>query len=238
MPSVAQESQEVDIRSSNPAPHGLSIFSRKRRWADSSRSNIATGNSDEVVTIFVHGGGHDQSLTAASAPTYNLNSPVSPSQRKLLPLGSKRLCLSNASGNTGCWPLSISASPSKVLCEAEPHHNQQYQQQTHVSLVSVTTPCHICHRKPRRKCDLDALAYCEGCGERTCFVCLRACPGLMDIEDPEGAAAASTSEPTEQPQPWSTTSHGHRRTVCSRCCIERGEEGDVVCLGCIAVAGE
>lgn len=26
---------------------------------------------------------------------------------------------------------------------------------------------------------------------------------------------------------------GHRGVVCSRCCIERGAEGDIVCLGCL-----
>lgn len=27
---------------------------------------------------------------------------------------------------------------------------------------------------------------------------------------------------------------GHRSVVCSRCCIERGAEGDVACLGCFS----
>lgn len=27
--------------------------------------------------------------------------------------------------------------------------------------------------------------------------------------------------------------NGHRSTVCSRCCVERGSEGEVVCLGCL-----
>ncbi|PFH58697.1 hypothetical protein XA68_13334 [Ophiocordyceps unilateralis] len=27
---------------------------------------------------------------------------------------------------------------------------------------------------------------------------------------------------------------GHRAVVCSRCCVERGREGDVVCLGCLS----
>lgn len=27
---------------------------------------------------------------------------------------------------------------------------------------------------------------------------------------------------------------GHRRVICSQCCVERGSEGDVVCLGCLA----
>lgn len=27
---------------------------------------------------------------------------------------------------------------------------------------------------------------------------------------------------------------GHRQVVCSQCCVERGANGDVVCLGCLA----
>lgn len=28
-------------------------------------------------------------------------------------------------------------------------------------------------------------------------------------------------------------SGGHRKKICSRCCVERGPDGDVVCLGCL-----
>ena len=31
---------------------------------------------------------------------------------------------------------------------------------------------------------------------------------------------------------WS--GRGHREVICSGCCVERGSEGDVVCLGCLA----
>lgn len=39
------------------------------------------------------------------------------------------------------------------------------------------SPCHICHRKPTKKTELDSYADCEGCGERTCYVCIRECLG-------------------------------------------------------------
>ena len=29
---------------------------------------------------------------------------------------------------------------------------------------------------------------------------------------------------------------GHRQMVCSGCCVERGVDGDVVCLGCLPYA--
>lgn len=39
------------------------------------------------------------------------------------------------------------------------------------------SPCHICHRKPTKKTELDSYADCEGCGRRTCYVCIRECLG-------------------------------------------------------------
>lgn len=32
---------------------------------------------------------------------------------------------------------------------------------------------------------------------------------------------------------WPNSGGGHRQRVCSRCCVERGEDGEVVCLGCL-----
>lgn len=29
----------------------------------------------------------------------------------------------------------------------------------------------------------------------------------------------------------------HRRIVCSKCCVERGADGEVVCLGCLRAEG-
>ncbi|RGP62046.1 hypothetical protein FLONG3_10349 [Fusarium longipes] len=38
---------------------------------------------------------------------------------------------------------------------------------------ALVAPCHICHRRPTKKTHLDSFADCQGCGERTCFVCIR-----------------------------------------------------------------
>ncbi|GAP86077.2 hypothetical protein SAMD00023353_0302040 [Rosellinia necatrix] len=150
---------------------------------------------------------------------------------------------------------------------------------TRTNSSALLSPCHICHRKPTKKSDLDSFADCTGCGERTCFVCLRACQGwlpvppdgddpnetvaaaeeaeedlsasfiMRDVDDEESAArdggdadgkAAAGARRSEQRQTkgeggdggWS--GRGHRGVVCSRCCVERGSEGDVVCLGCLA----
>jgi hypothetical protein len=131
----------------------------------------------------------------------------------------------------------------------------------------LLAPCHVCHRKPTKKSHLDSYADCQGCGERTCFVCIRQCqtPSTADgddgtLSDQEALSrsfqmedftdATTSSKPEEQyapPTPVSEASHefgsrgwharGHRSVICSRCCIERGAEGDVVCLGCLSMEG-
>lgn len=138
----------------------------------------------------------------------------------------------------------------------------------------VLTPCHVCHRKPTKKSHLDSFAECQGCGERTCFVCIRQCHGwdamdgdstlseqetlsrsfhMDDVTDSEPNSAVDNQQlelPQQQHQQRRqedrSQSHnigvnakgwhalGHRSVVCSRCCVERGGEGDVVCLGCLS----
>ncbi|KAI0176341.1 hypothetical protein GGR52DRAFT_356522 [Hypoxylon sp. FL1284] len=145
---------------------------------------------------------------------------------------------------------------------------------------ALLSPCHICHRKPTKRSDLDSFADCMGCGRRACFVCIRACQGwlppscapddedggedegrddgedlsssftMVDADadddevgrpdrDPDESSGAGTGEGGQGKgdgrgleEGW--TGRGHRAVVCSRCCVERGSEGDVVCLGCLA----
>ncbi|KAI1466631.1 uncharacterized protein F4812DRAFT_59914 [Daldinia caldariorum] len=141
----------------------------------------------------------------------------------------------------------------------------------------LLSPCHICHRKPTKKSDLDSFADCLGCGQRSCFVCLRACRGWLTStaliaaateeeeqqqqqqqlpqkeEDDDSLSTSFTMQDVdditpETPPPEETDrrqrkgggpgsswiGRGHRELICSRCCVERGPEGDVVCLGCLA----
>ncbi|KAI0140915.1 hypothetical protein F4776DRAFT_538586 [Hypoxylon sp. NC0597] len=107
---------------------------------------------------------------------------------------------------------------------------------------ALLSPCHICHRKPTKKSDLDSFADCMGCGQRACFVCIRACPGWLPTSDEEDLSASFTMQDVDDAQEPSQKQgkgggwigRGHREMVCSRCCVERGPEGDVVCLGCLA----
>ena len=122
---------------------------------------------------------------------------------------------------------------------------------------TLLAPCHICHRRPTKKSDLDSFAECLGCGERTCFVCIRECPGWnadegaasvlseqevlsrsFHMDDVDDMNRDDSAEPERRPREvkdgkgWDAC--GHRAVVCSRCCVERGREGEVVCLGCLS----
>lgn len=154
---------------------------------------------------------------------------------------------------------------------------------SHTSSASLMSRCHICSRKPTKKSDLDSFADCQGCGQRTCYVCIRECLGwgpgsgasagnVQTQIEPSYRFAATMSttvaagapvdegntsftmldaddeDQQQQQQPqhgqseggalqaqkqgW-TTGSKHRQVVCSRCCVERGEDGEVVCLGCL-----
>ncbi|KAL2111468.1 hypothetical protein VUR80DRAFT_9958 [Thermomyces stellatus] len=122
-------------------------------------------------------------------------------------------------------------------------------------------PCHICHRRPTKKSDLDSFADCEGCGERTCFICMRNCIGPLVqeakqegegemceqqalsrsfcMDDADGPLAEQQQDEGEQRdkgdgegEKW--WAGGHRGVICSRCCVEMGPDGDIACLGCLS----
>ena len=149
---------------------------------------------------------------------------------------------------------------------------------TRVSSAVQMARCHICFRKPTKKLDLDSFADCQGCGQRTCYICIRQCSGwhpgvhdqpphseprqlhdgldstdslattrsfaMLDAEDEtamNGVHSEHQGGRNQQPLPDQGTSRnssgwrsqGHQKMICSRCCVERGEDGDVVCLGCL-----
>ena len=190
------------------------------------------------------------------------------------------------------------STPSISPPRMQPHSHDTRPGTMKVNPASgLLDPCHICHRKPTRKSDLDSFADCMGCGQRTCYVCIRQCQGWLvggsspTTEDGRPPPQPDTSEQQQQedlsasftmrdvdddiiddqasptiesqrrpspgrrvqnntnnkngtgpgdpgpgdPRPdegWS--GRGHREVICSGCCVERGSEGDVVCLGCLA----
>lgn len=62
--------------------------------------------------------------------------------------------------------------------------------------------CHICHSAPKRKSDLENYLECQVCAERACYICARECYG------------------------------GCKKQVCSKCCVQVGENWDTYCLEC------
>jgi len=173
---------------------------------------------------------------------------------------------------------------------------------------SLMSRCHICSRKPTKKSELDSFTDCQGCGRRTCYICIRECLGwgppatmmnhaqadsrapptptlpqepsftmvdidLLDdngnandigtdnyhqriLEQQQLALLKSQQQAQQQPQlrlrqssgnegregraeagrgfdGCPNSGGGHRQRVCSRCCVERGEDGEVACLGCL-----
>ncbi|KAI9171456.1 hypothetical protein HJFPF1_00939 [Paramyrothecium foliicola] len=198
--------------------------------------------------------------------------------RKILPL-SKRARITTDEGVHMYDDLTSSHRTRNSLSKL----SQDYHEYAGSRLPPKTTgssllPCHICHRRPTKKSDLDSFADCEGCGERTCFVCIRQCAGwgavevtapveedvlsrsfhMDDVDDMVatqqqqgdcdtnhnaeerrakmvGGLERSPSHPENDRQSkggW--TMGGHRAMVCSRCCVEKGAEGEVACLGCLS----
>jgi hypothetical protein len=216
-------------------------------------------------------------------------------QRKILPLpSSKRVrVMDDADAHYGGYNDEIQRNNQAALSNySTPPLSPQLQPQMASRQVPVKKqtldPCHICHRKPTRKSDLDSFADCQGCGQRTCYVCIRQCQGWLPNNDSRrqrhsifGAAQRQQQQQQHQPQQqqpdeeddaplsrsftmhdvddgeqeqWPPSSlynvhgssrqnpshdhepgwKGHASVICSRCCIERGSEGDVMCLGCLA----
>jgi hypothetical protein len=97
-------------------------------------------------------------------------------------------------------------------------------------------PCHICHRGPKLKTDLDSYAECARCSQRTCYICIRQCEGRpkASAKDlPEGSAKNDDQHSkTTTTSPNSGDGCGERK-ICSACCVERGVDGDVWCFDCL-----
>lgn len=233
-------------------------LSRKRRWQGDADADDIHGlyRPDQPDGIFFLN--HDQ---PGARP------------RKIAPFKRPRILNSSIDTAANCGDVDVQQYPSRRR-KASPV--QQQQQQTTDGRPPLLAPCHVCHRKPTKKSHLDSFADCQGCGERTCFVCIRQCYGRVttaeeggegSLEEQEmlsrsfqmedftndGDVTSATQDQQDQQQHLSPASgtgmehvrahgqsqkgwhaRGHRSVICSRCCVERGAEGDVVCLGCLS----
>ncbi|KAB5580356.1 hypothetical protein GE09DRAFT_435263 [Coniochaeta sp. 2T2.1] len=209
------------------------------------------------------------------APHHHQHRPV----KSLPPPAPKRL--------KECSPFSFTNQQQQQLKSPPPEPtNRPQPARQDSSAQRLLARCHICGRKPARKSDLDSFASCEGCGQRTCFVCLRECgdwrneeerrrwddegyhqntsftmgdaddqteglrlkkmgvlPGMEEGRRMEGVsiqgeearnrAEGRDMEDGQHDKKDGWAAGGHRKRICSRCCVERGPDGDVVCLGCL-----
>ncbi|KAB5563477.1 hypothetical protein GE09DRAFT_785257 [Coniochaeta sp. 2T2.1] len=237
-------------------------------WASHNNNNHLHIPSDhhQVHNLFAHAPHHHQHRPVKSLP--------SPAAKRL----------------KECSPVSITNQQQQQQLRSPPPEptNQPQPARQDSSAQQLLARCHICGRKPTRKSDLDSFASCEGCGQRTCFVCLRECGDwrteeeqrrwndgyhhqetsftMGDADDQaeglrmkklgvlagmdegrqhmegstqtaEEARNRAEERDMEDGQQHDTkdgwAAGGHRKRICSRCCLERGPDGDVVCLGCL-----
>ncbi|KAK4454621.1 hypothetical protein QBC34DRAFT_137369 [Podospora aff. communis PSN243] len=177
-------------------------------------------------------------------------------------------------------PLSSPSQP-KQLQEKSVNTRSTTPSRTATPSAKLMSRCHICGRKPAKKSDSDSFADCQGCSQRTCYVCIRECLGWQggatpnqeradgngmllggdsrgsrQSESPKSDASFTMADACDMLQDSTDHHHnnhpideerlhkaqesdgwargGHRQVVCSQCCVERGANGDVVCLGCLA----
>jgi hypothetical protein len=97
-------------------------------------------------------------------------------------------------------------------------------------------PCHVCWRRPTTRAVLDGYADCEGCGSRTCYICLREC------ED-DNCKLATVDLHQEDVTSGFEVCAGkiRKRRVCSLCVVEYidTDGGDMTrCLDCADLVHE
>ncbi|KAK3337255.1 hypothetical protein B0T19DRAFT_66321 [Cercophora scortea] len=215
----------------------------------------------------------------------------SPATRKVLPLSSSKrqrtstdrdegAMRSRSPSPTGAYrrtsslPLAATIATASTTTITPPREDETTRERSAAGRTStpanLMSRCHICFRKPSRKSDLNSFADCQGCGQRTCYVCIRECLGswphlrngmlkdrrkpelpspivslpneesftMLDADtepDPiwkgEQLPADRDHHPPLDPSGWA--SGGHRQMICSACCVEKGQDGDAVCLGCL-----
>ncbi|KAK4465654.1 hypothetical protein QBC42DRAFT_218507 [Cladorrhinum samala] len=261
MPSVAQEH-------TTPSPsHGQPC--KKRRWDDDDSF------SHRHPQLTLYGGLLAENFTSAPAtnsPSLESNhnhgtlvphTSTLTAARKLMPLPISKRQRTSAEpvdmqeGGEAMQRSSPYTSPSQRAGQSSPSKTHRAASPTTAPVPTTTSAalmsrCHICSRKPSKKSDLDSFADCQGCRQRTCYVCIRECSGWgqqpaqisMSMQEEADTSFTMldadevvdfTSGPSAQgtgTTGWARGG-GHRQMVCSRCCIEKGADGDVVCLGCL-----
>ncbi|KAK4193358.1 hypothetical protein QBC35DRAFT_103517 [Podospora australis] len=236
MPSVAQETSPTQSSSSSSC--------KKRRREDLDHHQLPFNpHSRHIFPDNIVLDGNQEFQHHASSPL---------TTRKLLPLPLSKRQRTSLDSQITKSPVSRGGEEPAA---ASKHRSATSPAPTPAAQQPVMSRCYICFRKPTKKTDLDSFADCQGCGQRTCFVCMRQCLGWGPSDLPSSTFPSSFMQtetsftmldaddtsasdfnfgkpgPKEEENGW--TGGGHRQMVCSRCCVEKGADGDVVCLGCL-----
>lgn len=225
-------------------------------------SSSYQSHRDDAILSTVNHGNHPSHLQARKLmpmPAMKKMRVVSEEDERLRPRSTSPALLRQTKS-----PSVVASGPGREELQ-ETDANSRPAPATRSNSASLLSRCHICHRKPTKKSDLDSFADCQGCGQRTCFVCIRQCldwrPNLQDqmswtppTQDPSSSFHMDDADPQSEDAGYewfgsklrqnhenerhhhkadSWAKGGHRQMVCSRCCVEKGSDGDVVCLGCL-----
>ncbi|KAM7209063.1 hypothetical protein V8F20_000672 [Naviculisporaceae sp. PSN 640] len=283
MPSVTKESP------SPPVP----LAKKRRRDDNESITTTTTTSNDSLNPRFqfplsppsLQGHPPRSLFDGSDTPHYHQG----PALRKVMPLPSSKRIRTIDVKEDELRLQTLSTSPqtkSNISPISQDHERPTFTPTatttTKLDPATLMTRCHICSRKPTKKTDLDSFADCEGCRQRTCFICIRECLdwrprsfrdemtgcdrhkarvslGAMSTDsftmqdadetaeesgtsghgqNPEGVqtSAATKDQQSNDSKGWPAKGE-HRQMVCSKCCIENGNDGDVVCLGCLPFVG-
>jgi hypothetical protein len=165
----------------------LSARSNTTGYSSHTASQRASPESSRTYRIF-QTQNHGASDPTSWALTYTMTDSRPIKQAKRTAHSSRRITLAKQSSHI----MDIDAdAPLEMNTHPAVEHS-----------TSDLRPCHICHKAPKRRKDLENYLQCQNCDNRACYVCARSCSGRCG------------------------------KQLCSKCCVEVGEDGNTWCLGC------
>ncbi|KAM0667588.1 hypothetical protein MY8738_001397 [Beauveria namnaoensis] len=231
---------------------------RKRRWQDhdndDTRGVLSLYRSDETCSL---GGSHPFVLS-----TRKMAAPVSKRTRLDIDDDASHLHNTTTNNNPGFTPChrrrtsqqSQKHKSQQTTLVSTPHRPAKnmvapchicHRRPTKKSGLDSYAQCEGCHEQTCFVC----IRQCHGRGDMALVLSEQeALSRSFHMEDADADADADAGDdpdgrPPAPPQKdkmeqrlgtarnWAAC--GHRSVVCSRCCVEKGPEGEVVCLGCL-----
>ncbi|KAF2400514.1 hypothetical protein EJ06DRAFT_433219 [Trichodelitschia bisporula] len=171
----------------------LNSFGKRKRTADvhDGRSTVSTISPDSKLRLRfqtfenIYSSGSGQT-SATSDHHVQTNSP-----RASPPIKTRRILIASKSLRAATAKLAADNTTKPIIIPSP-------------APPELLAPCHVCHKAPRQKRDLESYESCWRCKKRSCYICIRQCEAQCG-----------------------------GRKICRECCVERGEDGDVFCLDCL-----